>query len=141
MSHLINFNFPSSLNIPSTLASTHAVFKHAVPVVQGFIIKLGELLILLSSVPNAQLTLLNIQIYILMCEFHVHIMCTLIMLGILVSLSLMPIKTDIMGCRVCKGNTNCGPIFYADATHKHMVSCWEFSETRSFRRCQSCSVS
>lgn len=67
--HLIHFNFPSSLNIPSTLASTHAVFKHTVPVVQGFIIKPGKLQIQPSTGANAQPTLLNILIYSLICEF------------------------------------------------------------------------
>lgn len=70
MSPLIHFNFPSSLNISSTLASTHAVFKRTVPVVQGLIIKAGESLIQASPVANAQLTrTLNILIYILICEF------------------------------------------------------------------------
>lgn len=38
-----------------------------------------------------------------------------------------------MGCGICKGNANCSPLIYAVATYKHMVSCGEFSETRSFR--------
>lgn len=39
------------------------------------------------------------------------------------SLSLRPIKADIMRCSVCEENTNCGAVIYPDAAYKHTVWC------------------
>lgn len=109
MSLLIHFNFPTALNIPSTLASAHAVFKRTVPVVQGLIIKLGELLTQPTPVANAQLTqTLNILICTLIRERLMLMRRLHPSWGISVSLSPKPIKADIMRRHVCEENTNRG---------------------------------
>lgn len=54
------------------------------------------------------------------------------MQGLLVSISLMPIKTDIMRYSACEKNTNRDPLFDSAAANKHIVSCWKFSETHAF---------
>lgn len=74
--------------------------------------------------------------------FYVHVMLTLIMRGILVSLSLGPIKTDITSCGVCEENMNCGTfVFLCEcwiSTYGTLLEIvWNMSV---FRRSQSSSV-
>lgn len=80
--------------------------------------------------------------FVIFFFFYVHEMLTLIMRGILVSLSLGPIKTDIMSCGVCEENMNCGTfVFLCErwiSTYGTLLEIvWNMSV---FRRSQSSSV-